>query len=79
MAGSQALSLVAMAVSYHSHSPQQLCYFLAVMQHYTALVALAWLAVYPVMAVLKVFRRTWFERWWLLAPVAGACWSKSLP
>jgi hypothetical protein len=74
MAGSQALSLVALAASYHPHSSHQLCYSLAVTKHYTVLVALAWLAVYPIMAVLKVFRRTWFERWWLLAPVAGVCW-----
>lgn len=77
IAGSQSLSLLVMAASYHPHSPQQLCYSLGVLQHYTLLVALSWLAVYPIMAVLKVFRRMWFEHYWLLAPVAIVCWSKS--
>ena len=78
MAGSQALSLLAMAASYHPHTPRELCYSLAVLLHYAVLVALTWLAAYPVMATLKVFRRTWFEHFWLLIPVAGTCWSKSV-
>lgn len=76
IAGSQALSLLVMAASYHPHTPRQLCYSLAVLQHYILLVALSWLAVYPAMAVLKVFRRMWFERYWMLAPAAIVCWSK---
>ena len=73
---SQVLSLLVTAASYHPHQPHQLCSTLAVLQHYTALVALVWLAVYPVMVSLKVFRRTWFERCWLLTPVAVASWGE---
>ena len=76
MAGSQALSFLVMAASYNKPSSQELCYFLAYITHYTILVALGWLVVYPAMATLKVFRRTWFEHPWLLVPVAITCWGK---
>ena len=76
ISASQSLSLLVSAVSYHLHTPPQLCYSLAVLTHYTSLVALVWLAVYPVMAAMKVFRRTWFEKWWMLVPVAVASWGE---
>ena len=71
---SQGFSLVVMAISFEAaRGTQALCYSLAVTQHYFILLALAWLCVYPVLMVIRVFRRMWYEKEWLIAPFAAFC------
>ena len=71
---SQGLSLVIMAISFEAaRGVHALCYTLGVIQHYLILLALTWLCVYPVLMVVRVFRRLWYEKEWLIVPFAAVC------
>ncbi len=56
--------------------PPALCYTLAGLTHYTALVTLSLMVVYPVLKTLKVFKMIWYEKRWLIAPFAAVALSK---
>ena len=74
LSASQGLSLAVTAISFEAARDMQvLCYSLGVIQHYLILLALAWLWVYPILMVVRVFRRMWYEKEWLIAPFAAFC------
>ena len=73
MAITQALSFVILAVSYERTELQVICYTMATLQHYLVLVSLAFLCVYPLMVCIRVFRRMWYEKEWLMAPFVIVC------
>ena len=66
-----------MAISFEAaRGVHALCYTLGVIQHYLILLALTWLCVYPVLMVVRVFRRLWYEKEWLIIPFAAVCIGK---
>ena len=65
-----------MAVAYKRTEVHQVCYVMAVLVHYFILVSLSALGVYPIMVSLRIFRRMWYEKEWLIAPFATVCWGE---
>lgn len=74
---SQGLTHLLLMLSYElSHVPW-LCYSLGLLFHYSTLVTLNWMATLPIVTVLEVFRRLWYEKAWIIAPFAAFSTSKS--
>lgn len=68
MAIFQCLSFVVMAISYERDELRGVCYALSSLHHFLSLVSVCLLGLYPVLVCIKVFRRIWYDRSWLIAP-----------
>ena len=71
---SQCLSLLVKELSLTQ--PTWLCYSLATLTHYTVLVTLSWMIVYPVLEAIKVFKVIWYEKSWFITPFAVIAWGE---
>ena len=72
----QGLTHLLLVLSYElSHVPW-LCYSLGLLFHYSTLVTLNWQAILPIVTVLEVFKRLWYEKLWIIAPFVAFSTSK---
>ena len=74
---SQGLTHLFLMFSYELSGIAWLCYTLGLVFHYLTLVTLTWMASLPIVMVLEVFRRLWYEKVWLIAPFAAFSISKN--
>jgi hypothetical protein len=64
-------------LSYELSQVAWLCYSLGLLFHYSTLVTLNWMASLPVVMAIEVFKRLWYEKVWIIAPLAAFSTSKS--
>lgn len=74
---SQGLTHLLLMLCYELSQLPWLCYTLGLLFHYFILVTLSWAAVLPVVGVVKVFKRLWHEKAWLIAPFAAVISGKT--